>query len=235
MQSQNETVVYDGLDECPYLPGQTARMPLRLPSRMLTGAEFDARLAAGDRRSGPLLYTTHCPQCTACEPIRIAVNRFVPSRSQQRIWRRGQQQFRTVLGEPQVDAERVALFNRHRVERGLCHDGRMSDESDYEQFLVESCCDTREIAYYVADRLMMVAIIDCGATALSAVYTYFDPATSVLGPGVYSVLNEIELCRATGRRYLYLGYYIAASPHMKYKAQYQPHERRVAGEWQAFG
>ena len=37
---------------CAYLPGRRARQPLRAPVRPLTGAEFDARLAAGDRRAG---------------------------------------------------------------------------------------------------------------------------------------------------------------------------------------
>ena len=234
MQTPRETVVFDQPDACPYLPGRTSRLPLRIPARVLNGAEFDARLAAGDRRSGPLLYTTHCPVCRACEAIRIDVHRFIPSRSQQRTWQRGQKKFRAVISQPQVDQQRVDLFNRHKTERGLNHDGRISDELDYEQFLVETCCETREIAYYLEDRLAMVAIIDCGATSLSAVYTYYDPDVRSLSPGVYSVLNEIEFCRQSGRRYLYLGYYIAESPHMSYKAKYRPHERRVGGAWQSF-
>src|SRR5690606_9010956 len=130
------------------------------------------------------------------------------------------------IGEPRVDGQRVALFNLHKQERGLNHDGYQIDGDDYYEFLAHTCCETQEIAYYFEDRLAMVAIIDCGALGLSAVYTFFDPALARLSPGVYSVLKEIELCRATGRRYLYLGYYVAENEHMRYKATYHPHERR---------
>lgn len=234
MRTPKETVIWDQPDACPYLPGQVSRLPLRMPARRLTQPEFDLRLAEGDRRSGTLLYTTKCPQCTACEAIRIDVNTFTMSRTQKRVWQRGQARFRMEIGIPQVSDQRIELFNRHKSERGLNHDERATDAWDYEQFLVETCCDTREITYYLEDRLVMVAIVDCGAQAVSAVYTYFDPDISALSPGVYSVLNELQYCRDTRRRYLYLGYYVAGSEHMVYKAQYRPHERRIAGVWRSF-
>lgn len=230
----HETVVWDQPDVCPYLPDRTSRLPLRLPDRRLTLPEFDARLAAGDRRSGMLLYTTRCPQCSACEAIRINVDEFTLSSSQRRVWRRGQAKFRIEVGAPRADPQRVALFNRHKVERGLSRDEIPTDVFDYEQFLVESCCESREIAYFLEDRLAMVAIVDCGATSLSAVYTYYDPDLRALSPGVFSILYEIEYCRQTNRRYLYLGYYVAGSQHMAYKATYLPHERRIAGKWTRF-
>jgi hypothetical protein len=42
-----ERLVYDELTRCPYLPGQTARLPMRLPSRRLTPDELSRRLHAG--------------------------------------------------------------------------------------------------------------------------------------------------------------------------------------------
>lgn len=228
---RHEIVVYDAQSACPYLPGETSRLPLRLPLAGLGPEELDARLAAGERRSGSFMYAPACPTCQACEPLRIDATEFRLSRSQQRIWKRGEKLFTTEIGEPKVDAAHVALFNRHRNLRGLAHDGCDVDDSDYQQFLVDTCCDTREIAYYLERRLAMVAIIDCGATALSAVYTYFDPDLERYSPGVYSVLKQLELCRLWNKRYLYLGFYIAASEHMSYKARYVPHERRIAGNW----
>jgi len=78
-----------------------------------------------------------------------------------------------------------------------------------------------------------VAICDRGKLALSAVYCYYDVAFSRLSPGVFSILTQIQLCRDWHMRYVYLGYYVAGSPHMSYKAQYQPHERIVSGRWRA--
>jgi hypothetical protein len=73
-----ELLVYDDPTPCPYLEGRQARMPLRVPTRMLTPAEFAARLRTGDRRQGVLLYRTACPSCRACEPIRIDTAEFTP-------------------------------------------------------------------------------------------------------------------------------------------------------------
>ena len=47
-----EQLVHDQPEDCPYLEGRTARMPLRWQLRALSGEELDAALAAGDRRDG---------------------------------------------------------------------------------------------------------------------------------------------------------------------------------------
>lgn len=231
---QEEITVYDEPEKCPYLPGQMARLPLRMPLRKLAPHELDARLLAGDRRSGMFLYTTACANCQACEPIRMEVNSYSLNRTQQRIWQRNRERFRLEVQEPRVDEERVALFNAHRRGRGLDHDREEIDALGYDQFLAQSCCDTLELAYYLDEQLAMVAILDRGEHASSAVYTYFSPSLSRLSPGVYSILQELELCRVWGQQYLYLGYYVAGSPHMAYKATYLPHQRRIAGAWQMF-
>lgn len=229
-----EVLVWDEPDACPYLPGQTSRLPLRWPRRRLSLAEFEQRLEQGDRRSGTFLYSPQCPGCQACEPIRLDVTTFAPSTTQARTWKRGQQRFRTEIGPCQATDERLRLYNRHKVERGLETHERETTIEDYEQFLVDSCCVSQELAYYLDDRLVMVAIIDIGEQSLSAVYTYFDPDISQHSPGVYSVLKQVDLCREWGKRYLYLGYYVAGSQHMQYKATYRPHERRVDGRWEVF-
>ncbi len=48
---------------------------------------------------------------------------------------------------------------------------------------------------------------------------------------MYSALQEIELCRRTGRDHLYLGLYVPDSRHLAYKADYSPHERLRDGDW----
>jgi arginine-tRNA-protein transferase len=79
-----------------------------------------------------------------------------------------------------------------------------------------------------------VAICDAGAASLSAVYCYYDPQFRGVSLGTYSVLRQVALCRQTGRRHLYLGFFIGQSPHMSYKAQFHPHQRRVGGVWLDF-
>jgi leucyl-tRNA---protein transferase len=229
-----EWLVWDETSHCPYLPGQTARLPLRLPMRRLRAAELSQRLAAGDRRQGLLLYKPGCPTCSACEAIRIDVDDFRPNASQRRVARRAGARLQTEIGRPATTAEKVTLYNRHKRERGLLIGDGLIDEEGYEQFLVESCADTFELTYHLDGRLVGVAIADRAADALSAVYCYYDPDCAGLSLGTYSILKQIELCRTWGLRYLYLGLYIGGCRAMRYKARYLPHERLVGGVWQRF-
>ena len=229
-----EIVVFDTPHACSYLPGRTARMPYRHPVEMLTPEQFDQRLAEGDRRSGVFLYRTACPACRACQPIRLDVERFRPDATQRRVQRRGDQQLVVRVGPPVADALRVGLFNLHRDGRGLASGDSPIDEQSYAEFLTETCCATIELSYWHAGRLVAVAIADAGRTSLSAVYCYYDPRFRGLSLGTYSVLRQVELCRASGRRYLYLGFFIAESPHMSYKARFRPHQRLVGGAWTEF-
>jgi leucyl-tRNA---protein transferase len=229
-----EIVVFDTAHACSYLPGRTARMPYRHPLEMLTPEQFDQRLAEGDRRSGVFLYRTECPACRACQPIRLDVDQFQPDATQRRMQRRGDEQLAVRVGPPLVDAERVRLFNLHRDGRNLASGDTPLDERSYAEFLTDTCCLTVELSYWHADRLVAVAIADAGQSSLSAVYCYYDPGFRLLSLGTYSVLRQVELCRASGRRYLYLGFFIAESPHMSYKARFRPHQRLVEGQWVEF-
>jgi arginine-tRNA-protein transferase len=163
----------------------------------------------------------------------LDVTQFRPDATQRRMQRKGDQLLTVRIGEPIVDRDRVRLFNLHRDGRDLGSGDDAIDEDSYAGFLTETCCDTIEITYWHEDRLVAVAIADAGQEALSAVYCFYDPEFRLLSLGTYSVLRHVELCRKTQRRYLYLGFFIAESPHMSYKARFRPHERLVEGKWVA--
>lgn len=229
-----ELVVYDEPGPCSYLPEQCWRLPLRLPVRTLTPDELGRRLNDGDRRQGRLLYRTACPACRACQPIRIEVERFVPSRTQRRVERRGDRLIRVELGPCQVDPDRVHLYNLHKHARELSVGERFTSTEAYRSFLSDSCCQTFEMSYRLGDELLGAAVVDQADDALSAVYFFWDPARAALSPGVYSVLKQIELCRQLNLRFLYLGLYVAECRAMAYKSGYLPHERLIDGRWTRF-
>ena len=118
----------------------------------------------------------------------------------------------------------------------MAEDDADLDEAGYVGWLVRSCVPTVEMRYLMEGRLVGVGIVDLGRISASSVYFYYDPSAEVvkLGPGVFSALTEIELCRRTGRSWLYLGLYVRDCPHMAYKADYRPNERLVDGEWRSF-
>jgi len=216
---------------CPYLPDRMAVLPMRLPLLPLDAEQFDRCLAAGDRRQGILLYRPQCPNCTACEPIRLDVQTFAPDRTQRRVLRVGQARLTMRLGRPVVDAERVALYNLHKHARGLDHGEGTVTAADYAGFLAETCVDTFELSYWDGERLVGVAIVDRAAHSLSAVYCCYDPRVAGVSIGVFSVMTQVELCKAWGLRWLYLGFYVAGCRAMRYKGRYGPHQRLVDGRW----
>ncbi len=52
----------------------------------------------------------------------------------------------------------------------------------------------------------------------------FDPDLSDRSPGTLNVLWLVEECRRLGAPWLYLGYHVAGSPSMAYKAGFGPRE-----------
>jgi len=229
-----ELLVHDEPMACPYLPEQTARLPLRLPLARLSRTQLDARLELGERRQGRLVYRTGCERCDACEAIRIPAREHQPTRGERRIFRRGQRVIETELGRVSSDERRAALYNRHKQLRGLSHEGGPITLAGYAAVLADTCCESFELRYRVGGELIGVAIVDRGERTLSAVYCYYDPSYASLSPGVYSILYQLDLCRRWELEYLYLGLTIDGCKAMTYKRKYLPHERLISGSWRRF-
>jgi arginine-tRNA-protein transferase len=234
---RREQLVYDGLQRCPYLDRQVARLPLYRQIGSLDLDEADVRFANGERRVGSSLYRTACPTCSECKSVRVLVDQFATTRSQRRVRARWEGRFRLEMGPATCSEEKLALFNRHKLERGL----READDPPmtalaYVGWLVESCFHTMEMRYFLDDRLVGVGILDLGRRAASSVYFYFDPSPEVsrMSPGVFSVLQEVEFCRSTGREHLYLGLFVRECGHLSYKADYGPQERKLGDAWRRF-
>jgi arginyl-tRNA--protein-N-Asp/Glu arginylyltransferase len=207
---------------------------MSLPVGPLTPEQLDRLLEAGYRRSGWFFYRTECPQCSACEPLRLEAATFSPSRSQRRARKVGDHHLRLRIAKPEIDDRRIDLFNRHRTQRGLAHGDVPADEHDYRAFLVNSYCDVIEMSLWCEQTLIAISIADVGRTSLSAVYCFFDPEFSWLSPGTYAILKQIELAQHSQRRWLYLGMYVEANQHLKYKSNYGPHQRLIGGQWRDF-
>jgi arginine-tRNA-protein transferase len=128
----------------------------------------------------------------------------------------------------------VELYNLHKELRRLGDNQTGIDLDGYREFLVMTCCDSFEMRYRVGGRLVGIALVDRGASALSAVYCYYDPDLERLSLGTYSILKQIELCRSFELTHLYLGLFIDDCDRMRYKARFLPHERLVGGRWRHF-
>ncbi|MDA8389588.1 MAG: arginyltransferase [Gammaproteobacteria bacterium] len=216
--------------ECSYLPDRAANtlfMDPRFPLSTELFGDFNRR---GFRRSGDLIYRPHCQGCHACVPVRIPVESFMASRAQRRTLLRNRD-VRMVVKRPVFDNEHFALFLRYQNHRHTGGSMANPDPPTYMRFLVGQQVETLFYEFRADGRLLAVAVIDSLPDGLSAVYTFYEPDLPQRGLGTFSILSQVRLTHELGLPFLYLGYWIEASPKMAYKSRFQPLEGYRNGRW----
>ncbi|REK23474.1 MAG: arginyltransferase [Planctomycetota bacterium] len=210
---------------CSYLPEETASLVYRISAGMSETA-LGEMLRRGWRRHGCHLFRPACPRCTKCRSLRVDVARFTPTKSQRRCRKRNAD-VNVFIRRPTVTIDHVRLYNAWHEDMTERRGWRPSHTTidDYaDSFLAGQWESAREMLYLRNNRLVGVGLIDLVPDGLSSIYFYHDPAWRPLGPGTFSALHEIDLCRRTGRAFCYLGYCIAGCPSMSYKARFRPHQ-----------
>jgi len=222
------------LAPCPYLEG-------RLERRLVTsldGPDADARhdelIRGGFRRSQRFAYRPVCPGCTACVPVRIPVAGFTVTRPWRRILRQNAD-LEAAERPPVATPEQFALFarylaGRHR-ESGMAEMGL----ADYQAMVADCTVESRLVEWRRPDgRLLAVSLTDRVASGLSGVYKFFEPGEARRSLGSLIILWHVRRAAELGLAHVYLGYWIAGSPKMAYKARFRPLERLEGGQWVPF-
>ena len=220
---------------CPYLQGRFERSI----AAELDGPDaqdlYDTACLAGFRRSHGFIYRPACPNCDSCVPVRVVARDFVPRRTLQRI-RRANGDVTSTERPALATKEQYALFMqyqrvRHASEKLDSGMDRMTF-ADYTAMVEESPIDTRLIEHRLPDGMLIAGMLcDRVADGLSAVYSFFKPDLDERSLGSHMILDLIERARRDGLPHVYLGFWIADTPKMSYKARFRPIEALGPDGW----
>jgi arginine-tRNA-protein transferase len=199
----------------------------------------------GFRRSQTIAYRPACEGCRACISVRVLVGEFHPSANMRRVLKAN----RDLVGAPTPNrptSDQYSLFRRYLDARHGA--GGMVDMTvlDYAMMVEDSHVTTQIIEYRrrgpdtaINGRgqgpLIAASLTDVLDDGLSMVYSYFDPEMAERSLGTFMILDQIARARALGLPYLYLGYWVAGSRKMDYKARFLPQERLMAPGWMRVG
>lgn len=218
---------------CPYLPD-------RLERKLVTelsgpGAEdlHEALARSGFRRSHSIAYTPACPGCKACIPVRVVAGAFRRRRTLARLWNDNRDLVAARVSA-RATTEQYELFARYQQSRHPGSDMALMGFYEYSAMVEDSPIDTFLVEFRdQSGALAAVCLTDRTSDGLSAVYSFFETGGARGGLGTYVVLWLIEQACRLDLPYAYLGYWIANSDKMAYKARFQPLEYLGQNGWQS--
>ncbi|MGC2411549.1 MAG: arginyltransferase [Stellaceae bacterium] len=223
---------------CPYVPGRAERKLIVELTGPAAPEFYDELSRAGFRRSHRFSYRPACQSCRACVPVRIAVARFADTRSTRRVRNVNAGDCGALAGRllaPRATAEQFELFVAYQRSRHRDSEMAAMSYTDYRGMVEDSAVRTAIVELRAREgALVAVSLIDRLDDGLSAVYSFYDPTQHRRSLGTWSILWLVEECRRAGLDYVYLGYWIAESPKMAYKARFPALERLADGSWIPF-
>jgi len=219
---------------CPYVPGRAERKLIVELGGNGAALFYDDLSRAGFRRSHRFAYRPACRGCSSCVPVRIAVDRFSHTRWTRRI-RNANHDISGRLVAPRATPEQFRLFSAYQRTRHSESDMASMSYSEYRGMVEDT--PVRTVLAEFRDGsggLVAASLIDMLDDGVSAVYSFYDPQQPKRSLGTWSILWLVEECRRHGQPFVYLGYWIADSPKMAYKARFPALERLAAGGWTDF-
>ena len=219
---------------CPYVPGRAERKLIVELDGAAAALVYDDLSRAGFRRSHHFAYRPACRNCAACVPVRIAVDDFRDTRWTRRI-RNANRDVSGDLAPARATPEQFRLFSAYQKARHGDSEMATMNYRDYRSMVEDAPVRTRVAEFRdMAGGLVAASLIDRLDDGISAVYSFFDPQQKKRSLGSWSILWLVEECRRQDEPYVYLGYWIADSAKMAYKARFPALECLTEAGWADF-
>ena len=224
--------VYTQPMPCPYIHDKMERR-LATDISSIRGQKCHNILAeAGFRRSQHISYKPACPSCNACKPIRVLAKQFAWSKTQKRVFNRNKDLIKACV-PPIATKELFELFKNYQMVRHNGGEMALMDYADFRGMLETSPINTSVITYRskISLELVGAVLLDEQRDGYSAVYSFFDCLQKKRSMGTFIILDLIDDLQPKNLDHLYLGYWIAQSKKMSYKANFGPAEIFSKSSW----
>jgi len=199
------------------LKKSTVAQSLNLES--IKGNRLDKFLAKGWYRMGASIFTSHYihyeKDLFSTIWLRNILNDYQPSKSLRKIFRKNNERFSYVIEPYSYTEELENLYQRYRT----TFKGNIPESlSEYMMGSLESeVFDTRIVKVYDQDKLAAASIFDSGADSIASIFGFYDPEYGPLSLGLYTMLLEIEFCKANDLAIYYVGYFVPGNSRFDYK------------------
>jgi leucyl-tRNA---protein transferase len=221
---------------CPYLPGRRERKVFT----HLVGADsktLNTQLSQGGfRRSQNIAYRPACDACTSCVSVRVPVQLFDYTKSFKRNLKQNDD-ITSVVVTAKATQEHFSLFRTYIDHRH--NEGGMADMTvlDFAAMVDDTSVDSRIIEYRLPTdyeprgELIGAVLVDLLNDGVSLIYSFYSPEFEKRSLGTFIILDMIRRTHKLALPYTYLGFYIAESNKMRYKARFLPQERLTQQGW----
>ena len=183
------------------------------------GSTLDKYLAAGWYRIFDLMFTTDSitveEQHIPVQWLRYDLDKLVYSASARKLLARNRRHFQLSINDAGIDAEKEELYIRY----WLANDMDMSSSISHSLFSNEPnhIFETKQLELRCEGRLIAAGYFDLGNKSAAGILNFFDPKWKKFSLGKYLMLEAIEYCRQTRRRFFYPGYIAESWDKFDYK------------------
>ena len=183
----------------------------------VNAAQMDYLWAHGWRHFGEYFFRYSRVGAKHVTPLRIDLSGFKLSTSLKRILKVNSD-LQVVIREAFLDAEKEALFQRHKIRFTENVPDSIHDFLSAQPAQIP--CETKEVCLFRNEKLIGVSFLDFGEDSTSSVYSIYEPEVTKRSLGIFLILNSIRYSMELGKRYYYLGYAYREPSHYDYKKRF---------------